>query len=163
VEGRPRHDANRYRRHAGRQRARVSVDCLGGTPIPQYRLVYFQVDREARNRPDLPLALRKSSVLSAVFRVDPAASRPAPERLCASPVGRTRAQSHLRASADAARASESIADGVRSAQGSRLKAQGSGKPEPFSFLSSSRHLNLLSQACQLFWKLAIGCWREPEP
>jgi hypothetical protein len=49
----------------------VSVDCLGGTPIPQYRLVYFQVDREARNRADLPLALRKSSILSAVFRVGP--------------------------------------------------------------------------------------------
>ena len=47
----------------------VRVECLSGTPIPQYRLVYFQVDREARHRPDLPAALRKSSVLSAVFRV----------------------------------------------------------------------------------------------
>jgi hypothetical protein len=49
----------------------VSVECLSGTPIPQYRLVYFQVDREARNRPDLPAALRRTSVLSAVFRVGP--------------------------------------------------------------------------------------------
>lgn len=47
----------------------VSVDCLGGTPIPLYRLVYFQVDRDARNRADLPATLRKSSVLSAIFRV----------------------------------------------------------------------------------------------
>jgi hypothetical protein len=47
----------------------VSVECLSGTPIPQYRLVYFQVDREARQIPDLPAALRKTSVLSAVFRV----------------------------------------------------------------------------------------------
>jgi hypothetical protein len=47
----------------------VSVECLSGTPIPQYRLVYFQLDREARQRPDLPPALRKQSVLSAVFRV----------------------------------------------------------------------------------------------
>ena len=47
----------------------VCVECLSGTPIPQYRLVYFQVDREARHRADLPSALRKSSVLSAVFRV----------------------------------------------------------------------------------------------
>jgi len=47
----------------------VSVECLSGTPIPQYRLVYFQVDRDARHRPELPAALRKSSVLSAVFRV----------------------------------------------------------------------------------------------
>jgi hypothetical protein len=47
----------------------VSVECLSGTPIPQYRLVYFQVDREARHRAEVPPALRKSSVLSAVFRV----------------------------------------------------------------------------------------------
>jgi hypothetical protein len=49
----------------------VSVECLGGTPIPLFRLVYFQVDRDARNRPDLPAALRKTSVLSAIFRVGP--------------------------------------------------------------------------------------------
>jgi hypothetical protein len=49
----------------------VSVDCLSGTAIPLYRLVYFQIDRDARNRPDLPAALRKSNVLSAVFRVGP--------------------------------------------------------------------------------------------
>ena len=47
----------------------VSVDCLGGIPIPLYRLVYFQVDKAARNRTDLPAPLRKSSVLSAIFRV----------------------------------------------------------------------------------------------
>src|SRR5919198_3930060 len=47
----------------------VSVDCLSGTAIPLYRLVYFQIDRDARNRPDLPSALRKPNVLSAVFRV----------------------------------------------------------------------------------------------
>ncbi len=47
----------------------VSVECLGGIPIPPFRLVYFQVDRDARNRQDLPPALRKPSVLSAVFRV----------------------------------------------------------------------------------------------
>jgi hypothetical protein len=49
----------------------VSVDCLGGTPIPLYRLVYFQVERESRARVDLPEPLRKSNVLSAVFRVGP--------------------------------------------------------------------------------------------
>jgi len=49
----------------------VSVDCLGGTPIPLFRLVYFQIDREARGRADLPAALRKTSVLSAIFRVGP--------------------------------------------------------------------------------------------
>jgi hypothetical protein len=49
----------------------VSVDCQGGMPIPLYRLVYFQLDRSVRNRTDLPAQLRKSTVLSAVFRVGP--------------------------------------------------------------------------------------------
>jgi hypothetical protein len=49
----------------------VSVECTGGTPIPLYRLVYFQLDREARYRQDLPAALRKPNVLSAIFRVGP--------------------------------------------------------------------------------------------
>jgi hypothetical protein len=49
----------------------VSVECVNGTAIPLYRLVYFQIDREARNRPDLPAALRKQNVLSAIFRVGP--------------------------------------------------------------------------------------------
>jgi hypothetical protein len=49
----------------------VSVQCLGGTAIPLFRLVYFQVDREARGRADLPAALRKAGVLSAIFRVGP--------------------------------------------------------------------------------------------
>jgi hypothetical protein len=47
----------------------VSVEPLQGPAIPLYRIVYFQIDRSARNRPDLPAALRKSNVLSAVFRV----------------------------------------------------------------------------------------------
>jgi hypothetical protein len=49
----------------------VRVECKGGMPIPLYRLVYFQVDRGARESADLPPALRKSNVLSAVFRVGP--------------------------------------------------------------------------------------------
>ena len=47
----------------------VSVGCQGGIAIPLYRLCYFQVDRDARNRLDLPAPLRKASVLAAVFRV----------------------------------------------------------------------------------------------
>lgn len=47
----------------------VSVECLNGATIPLYRLVYFQVDREARHQADLPDALKKPNVLSAVFRV----------------------------------------------------------------------------------------------
>ena len=49
----------------------VAVQCLNGAAIPLYRLVYFQIDRDARNRPDLPAALRKPNVLSAIFRVGP--------------------------------------------------------------------------------------------
>ena len=47
----------------------VSVECLEGPAIPLYRIVYFQVDRSARSRQDLPPALRGSNVLSAIFRV----------------------------------------------------------------------------------------------
>ncbi|HYT73849.1 MAG TPA: hypothetical protein VEL79_03785 [Vicinamibacterales bacterium] len=47
----------------------VAIECLNGAAIPLYRLVYFQVDREARQNVELPPALRKSNVLSAIFRV----------------------------------------------------------------------------------------------
>jgi len=53
----------------------VSVDCLQGPAIPLYRMVYFQVDRSARDRPDLPATLRKGNVLSAVFRVGESSQR----------------------------------------------------------------------------------------
>ncbi|MCA1560012.1 MAG: hypothetical protein LC753_04485 [Acidobacteria bacterium] len=47
----------------------VSVECQGGTPIPLFRMVYFQIDRDVRHRTDVPAALRKTNVLSAIFRV----------------------------------------------------------------------------------------------
>lgn len=47
----------------------VSVECLNGAAIPLYRLVYFQVEREARHHAELPAALKKPNVLSAIFRV----------------------------------------------------------------------------------------------
>jgi hypothetical protein len=49
----------------------VSVECLQGPAIPLYRMVYFQVDSSVRGRADVPEALRKSTVLSAIFRVGP--------------------------------------------------------------------------------------------
>ncbi len=49
----------------------VSIECRTGLSIPIYRLVYFQVDRLARHRAELPPSLRKQNVLSAVFRVGP--------------------------------------------------------------------------------------------
>ena len=47
----------------------VRIECRTGLSIPLYRLVYFQVDRLARHRAELPAPLRKQNVLSAVFRV----------------------------------------------------------------------------------------------
>jgi hypothetical protein len=47
----------------------VRVESLQGPAIPLYRIVYFQVDKSARGRTDLPAALRGTNVLSAVFRV----------------------------------------------------------------------------------------------
>jgi hypothetical protein len=47
----------------------VAVECVNGTSIPLYRLVYFQVARDARQSAGLPPALRKPNVLSAIFRV----------------------------------------------------------------------------------------------
>ena len=40
-----------------------------GAAIPLYRLVYFQIDRDARQNADIPPALRKPNVLSAIFRI----------------------------------------------------------------------------------------------
>jgi hypothetical protein len=53
----------------------VSVECLQGPAIPLYRMVYFQVDSSARGRAELPAALRKPSVLSAIFRVGECSQR----------------------------------------------------------------------------------------
>jgi hypothetical protein len=47
----------------------VSVECLNGAAIPLYRLVYFQIDRQVRQNADVPPALRKPNVLSAIFRI----------------------------------------------------------------------------------------------
>lgn len=50
----------------------VAVECLEGTPIPLYRLVYVQIDRAVREcAEDLPEPLRRPAVLSAVYRVGP--------------------------------------------------------------------------------------------
>ncbi len=81
----------------------VSVDCLGGTPIPLYRLVYFQVDRGARSRTDLPPSLRQQSVTvrglsrRAVQRCDRCAYRvrPAPARRAGAPGQRRSDRDHL--------------------------------------------------------------------
>ena len=49
----------------------VRIESRTSLTLPLYRLVYFQVDRGVRNRPDLPEVFRQHSVLAAVFRVGP--------------------------------------------------------------------------------------------
>jgi hypothetical protein len=56
----------------------VLIESRGDLNLPLYRLVYLQVDRQARNRPDLPDTLRRQSVMSAVFRVSTASDPAAP-------------------------------------------------------------------------------------
>lgn len=47
----------------------VRFECRSAVSIPLYRLVYFQIDRHLRNRPELPRPLRRQNQLAAVFRV----------------------------------------------------------------------------------------------
>jgi len=47
------------------------VECLGGTPVPLYRLVHLQAERPA-NHAELPSPLADGRVLAAVFRIDAA-------------------------------------------------------------------------------------------
>jgi hypothetical protein len=49
----------------------VFVECQVPASIPLYRLVYFQLERPARETVDLPAALQQGKVLSAVYRVGP--------------------------------------------------------------------------------------------
>jgi len=50
----------------------VYVECQTPLSIPLYRIVQFQLEPTLRTTLDLPEALRRGSVLSAVYRVSPA-------------------------------------------------------------------------------------------
>ena len=52
----------------------VYVECQSAVSIPLYRLVQFQLEREARDGERLPSSLRQGRVLSAVYRVSPPSS-----------------------------------------------------------------------------------------
>jgi hypothetical protein len=55
----------------------VYVECHSIVSLPLYRLVQFQLEREARDSDALPEALKQGRVLSAVYRVSsPTPSRP---------------------------------------------------------------------------------------
>jgi len=56
----------------------VYVECQSAVSIPMYRLVQFQLEREAREA-ELPEPLRHGRVLSAVYRVSPATAAGAPQ------------------------------------------------------------------------------------
>ncbi len=47
------------------------VECDRPASIPLYRLVHFQVEAPARQVQDIPEALQRGKVLSAVYRVGP--------------------------------------------------------------------------------------------
>ncbi len=49
----------------------VYLECRSGEPIPLYRLVYLQIERDEREAMSLPSPLREGRVLSAVYRVGP--------------------------------------------------------------------------------------------
>ena len=49
----------------------VYLECRGGEPIPLYRLVYLQIERDDREADVLPPALKDGRVLSAIYRVGP--------------------------------------------------------------------------------------------
>ena len=54
----------------------VYVECHSPVSIPLYRLVQFQLEREARDGRGLPTSLLQGRILSAVYRVSP----PAPSK-----------------------------------------------------------------------------------
>ncbi len=77
----------------------VRIECLQGQAIPAFRIVYLQLDRVLRERADLPSALKKPNVLSAVFRVGECSPRTgAPSeyalRLLEEPGGGSREEPH---------------------------------------------------------------------
>jgi hypothetical protein len=49
----------------------VYLECRSGEPIPLFRLVYLQIERDERAATTLPPALKDGRVLSAVYRVGP--------------------------------------------------------------------------------------------
>jgi hypothetical protein len=49
----------------------VYVECQSAVSIPLYRLVQFQLEREARSVAALPDSLKQGRILSAVYRISP--------------------------------------------------------------------------------------------
>ena len=59
----------------------VYVECQSAVSIPLYRLVQFQIERDAPGTDRLPVTLRHGRVLSAVYRITPGTRAGAPQGL----------------------------------------------------------------------------------
>jgi hypothetical protein len=57
------------------------VECQSPVSIPLFRLVQFQLERDAREATGLPTPLRSSRILSAVYRVSPGSTSGRPQCL----------------------------------------------------------------------------------
>lgn len=49
----------------------VYLECRSTETLTLYKLVYLQIEREGRDRADLPPSLRDGRILSAVYRIGP--------------------------------------------------------------------------------------------
>jgi hypothetical protein len=136
----------------------VSVECAGGTPIPVFRLVHFQIDKEARMRRDLPAVLRKSACslpCSASGPVPAATGAPAEyalrlliepaERAAAAPVEDDRRPEPHKGASASARA------GRASGFGPRVRGT------PSRSLRSASTLDVLCPAVSTRSRGAVGC------
>jgi hypothetical protein len=57
------------------------VECQSAVSLPLFRLVQFQLERDAREASGLPSTLRSGRVLSAVYRVSPGSTSGRPQCL----------------------------------------------------------------------------------
>jgi hypothetical protein len=57
------------------------VECQSAVSIPLFRLVQFQLERDAREAAGLPTSLRSGRILSAVYRVSPGSTSGRPQCL----------------------------------------------------------------------------------
>jgi hypothetical protein len=57
------------------------VECQSAVSIPLFRLVQFQLERDAREAAGLPASMRSGRILSAVYRVSPGSTSGRPQCL----------------------------------------------------------------------------------
>jgi len=57
------------------------VECQSAVSIPLFRIVQFQLERDARDTSGLPSSLRSGRILSAVYRVSPGSTSGRPQCL----------------------------------------------------------------------------------